>query len=127
MHMAWMRSVCGRLESRYNYSINIVYNNFPWPEPTGKRQAAVEEAARGVLAARELYQPKATLADLYDPLTMPEHLLWAHQRLDRAVDAAYGVKGFASEAERVAYLFDLYRKLTEPLAVEKKRPRRRKE
>ena len=114
MHMAWMRAVCGRLKSDYSYSNTIVYNNFPWPTPTEKQQAAIEAAAQGVLDARTRF-PSATLADLYDPLTMPPELVKAHQTLDRAVDAAYGKSAFKSEAERVAYLFELYQKLTAPL------------
>ncbi len=111
MHNAWMRAVAGRLESRYRYSAGIVYNNFPWPEPADKQRAAIETAAQAVLDARAHF-PHATLADLYDPLTMPPELVKAHQALDKAVDAAYGVKGFASEAERVAFLFQRYAQLT---------------
>ena len=108
--MAWTRAVCGRLESRYQYSAGIVYNNFPWPTPGEAQRGKIETAAQAVLAARALY-PNATLADLYDPLTMPPELLKAHKALDRAVDAAYGKVSFASEAERVAFLFRLYRGL----------------
>jgi len=112
MHMAWARYTCGRLESRYRYSKDIVYNNFPWPEsPTEKQREAVEEGARGVLAAREEF-PGATLAELYDPLTMPPALVKAHQRLDKAVDVAYGYKGKPSDADRVAFLFEFYQKYT---------------
>ena len=112
MHMAWARTVCGRLKSDYSYSNTIVYSNFPWPEnPTDKQKQAIEAAAQGVLDARADF-PEASLADLYDPLTMPPVLLKAHQALDRAVDAAYGKKGFATEAERVAFLFELYRQYT---------------
>ena len=114
MHMAWVRAVCGRLKSDYRYSSGIVYNNFPWPEPTEKQQAAIEAAAQGVLDARAHF-PSATLADLYDPLTMPPELVKAHQTLDRAVDAAYGKTAFKSEAERVAFLFERYQLLTAPL------------
>ncbi|MCW5594640.1 MAG: class I SAM-dependent DNA methyltransferase [Rhodocyclaceae bacterium] len=112
MHMAWVRSVCGRLESRYRYSNQIVYNNFPWPrDPTDAQQQAVEQAAQAVLDARAKF-PGASLADLYDPLAMPPELRRAHQDLDRAVDAAYGRKKFAADAERVAFLFELYRQYT---------------
>ncbi len=108
MHNAWMRTVCGRLKSDYRYSSTIVYNNFPWPNnPSVKQQQAVEAAAQAVLDARAQF-PESTLADLYDPLTMPPVLLKAHQALDRAVDTAYGRSRFKSEAERVAFLFDLY-------------------
>lgn len=111
MHNAWMRVVSGRLESRYRYSAGIVYNNFPWPEnPSEKQKAAIEAAAQGVLDARAQF-PDSTLADLYDPLTMPPVLLKAHQALDKAVDAAYGKTNFKSEAERVAFLFERYQAL----------------
>ena len=112
MHNAWVRYTCGRLESRYRYSAAIVYNNFPWPaNPTDKQRAAIEEAAQGVLDARAQF-PGASLADLYDPVAMPPALVKAHQKLDAAVDAAYGQKGFANDAARVAFLFEMYRKLT---------------
>jgi len=125
MHMAWTRHVSGRLKSDFQYSASMVYNTFPWPEPTDKQRATIETAAQGVLDARGLY-PDSTLADLYDPLTMPPGLTRAHQTLDKAVDAAYGVKGFASEAERVAFLFERYRALTAPMlpSAEKKRGRK---
>ena len=110
MHNAWMRTVAGRLKSDYRYSAGIVYNNFPWPEaPTDQQREAIEAAARAVLDTRGQF-PGASLADLYDPLTMPPVLLRAHQTLNRAVDAAYGRRDFASEAERVAFLFDLYQR-----------------
>jgi hypothetical protein len=114
MHMAWVRYTCGRIKSDYRYSKDIVYNNFPWPDPTEKQQAAIDAAAQGVLDARNRF-PSATLADLYDPLTMPPELVKAHQNLDRAVDAAYGKTAFKSEAERVAFLFERYQQLTAPL------------
>ena len=117
MHNAWMRTVAGRLESRYRYSINIVYNNYPWPQnPSDKQRQAVEAAAQGVLDARALY-PQATLADLYDPLTMPAELVKAHTALDRAVDTAYAYKGGKDDASRVAYLFAQYQQLSTPLAA----------
>lgn len=110
MHNAWIRYTCGRLESRYRYSKDIVFNNFPWPEnPSDKQKQDIEAAAQSVLDARAKF-PESTLADLYDPLTMPPVLLKAHQQLDRAVDAAYGKKNFKAEAERVAFLFELYQK-----------------
>lgn len=123
MHNAWMRSVCGRLKSDYRYSAGIVYNNFPWPEATEKQQAAIEAAAQGVLDARAKY-PTSTLADLYDPLTMPPELVKAHQVLDRAVDADYGKTAFKTEAERVAFLFERYQQLTAPLVVGKQAKRK---
>lgn len=124
MHMAWVRSVCGRLESRYRYSAGIVYNNFPWPEPTDKQRTNIEHAAQGVLDARALFKT-SSLADLYDPDTTPPELTKAHQVLNRAVDSAYGKLTFTSEAERVAYLFELYRKITAPLDLAAaKKPRK---
>jgi len=115
MHMAWTRSVCGRLKSDYRYSGSFVYNNFPWPEQANKQQTAIEAAAQAVLDVRAQF-PTATLADLYDPLTMPPELVKAHQALDRAVDAAYRKTTFKTEAERVAFLFERYQQLTAPLA-----------
>ncbi len=124
MHNAWVRVVCGRLKSDYRYSNTIVYNNFPWPEnPTEKQKQAIEAAAQGVLDAREKF-PGSSLADLYDPLTMPPALLKAHQTLDRAVDAAYGKTTFKTEAERVAFLFELYQKYTSLFPPEKPKRRR---
>lgn len=110
MHMAWTRTVCGRLESRYRYSKDIVYNNFPWPEnPSAEQKHEVEQAAQAVLDARKQF-PNATLADLYDPDTMPKPLLDAHHALDRAVDRCYGTKKFSSEPERLEFLFEMYKK-----------------
>lgn len=127
MHNAWMRQVCGRLESRYRYSNKLVYNNFPWPEaPTDAPKQRVEQTAQGILDARAKF-PEATLADLYDPLTMPKELLDAHRANDEAVDACYGKRRFTTELERLEFLFDLYRKYTEPLvAAETKKKKRRK-
>ncbi len=127
MHMAWVRATCGRLKSDYRYSKDIVYNNFPWPvSATDKQKQEIEKAANGVLETRKQF-PNSTLADLYDPLSMPPALVKAHQALDKAVDAAYGKKSFASEAERVAYLFELYQQLTAPLmgVAGKKKPAKR--
>lgn len=118
MHNAWMRAVCGRMKSDYQYSASIVYNNFPWPEPTEKQTQSIEATAQGVLDARAMH-PNASLADLYDPLTMPANLLKAHQALDKAVDAAYGYKDAQTDAARVAFLFELYQKITSLLPVEK--------
>lgn len=111
MHMAWVRSVCGRLKSDYRYSKDIVYNNFPFPTAaTSEQQSGVESAAQAVLDIRKIYQDKgASLAKLYDPNLMPADLLTAHEALDQAVDACYGVlKAFETEAKRVAWLFGLY-------------------
>lgn len=131
MHMAWLRAVCGRMKSDYQYSASNVYNNFPWPgfagEPlSDKHRTAIEQAAQCVLDARAQFA-SSSLADLYDPLTMPPALLKAHQKLDAAVDAAYqpsgGKKSYASDAERVAFLFDLYQRITSllPAAAAKTR------
>lgn len=112
VHMAWMRAVCGRLEMRYRYSKDVVYNNFPWPTPTDEQRAKIEQTAQAILDARALY-PDSSLADLYDELTMPVELRKAHQDNDRAVMAAYGfdVKTM-TESQCVAELFKLYQELT---------------
>lgn len=125
MHMAWMRQVTGRLKSDFQYSGNMVYNSFPWPEPTDKQHKAVEDAAQAVLDVRKEF-PEATLATLYDPLTMPPSLVKAHAALDRAVDKCYRPEPFTSERQRVEHLFALYEKLTAPLlpATPKKRTRK---
>lgn len=111
VHMAWMRCVCGRLKSDYDYSIKIVYNNFPWPAPTEQQKAKIEQTAQAILDARALY-PDSSLADLYDDLTMLPELRKAHQANDRAVMDAYGfIKGTAartSESACVAELMKLY-------------------
>jgi len=124
MHMAWMRAVCGRLESRYQYSASIVYNNFPWPEPTDRQRAAIEAAAQGVLDTRAAH-PGASLADLYDPLTMPPDLVKAHRTLDKAVDAAYSYKAATTDAARVAFLFGRYQQLTSQLLEKPVKTQRR--
>ncbi len=111
MHNAWIRYTCGRLKSDFRYSASIVYNNFPWPSLSDQQRISIEEAAQAVLQARKQFS-EATLADLYDPITMPLPLLKAHQRLDRVVDAAYGRKTFKDDAERVAFLFERYLELT---------------
>jgi hypothetical protein len=118
MHMAWVKQVCGRLESRYRYSNKLVYNNFPWPNPTPAQRERVDECARAVIAAREPHLPPrgmSTLADLYDPLSMPPELVRAHAALDRAVEKCYRPEPFHSDRQRVEYLFSLYEKLTAPL------------
>lgn len=111
VHMAWMRCVCGRLKSDYDYSIKIVYNNFPWPAPTEQQKAKIEQTAQAILDARALY-PDSSLADLYDDLTMPPELRKAHQANDRAVMDAFGfTKGTAartSESACVTELMKLY-------------------
>jgi hypothetical protein len=126
MHMTWVRYTCGRLESRYRYSKDIVYNNYPWPEaPSEKQKQAVEEAAKGVLDARAQF-PDSSLADLYDPNTMPSVLVKAHQQLDRAVDQCYRPQPFVSEAKRIEYLFELYERYTGGLFVTEKKSRKQK-
>lgn len=111
VHMAWMRVVCGRLKSDYDYSIKIVYNNFPWPTPTDQQKAKIEQTAQAILDARALY-PDSSLADLYDELTMPPELRKAHQANDRAVMDAYGftrgTTARTSESACVAELMKLY-------------------
>jgi len=125
IHMSWVRQVCGRLESRYRYSIKLVYNNYPWPEnPKPKQRKAVEEASKTVLDVRKEF-PNSTLADLYDPMSMPPKLVKAHAELDRAVDLCYRSQPFTSERQRVEYLFWLYEKLTAPLYVTDRRKRSR--
>lgn len=113
-HMAWMRAVCGRLKSDYRYSKDVVYNNFPWPNPTEEQKAKIEQTAQAILDARALY-PESSLADLYDELTMPPELRKAHQANDRAVMDAYGfTKGHparTSESACVAELMRMYQKL----------------
>ena len=115
VHMAWMRTVCGRLKSDYRYSKDIVYNNFPWPTPTDAQRAKIEQTAQAILDARELY-PDCSLADLYDEVTMPPELRRAHQQNDRAVMDAYGfVVGTperTSESDCVAALMRRYQELT---------------
>ena len=111
VHMAWMRAVCGRLEMRYRYSKDIVYNNFPWPEPSPEQRQRIEAAAQAILDARARY-PEASLADLYDELTMPPELRKAHHACDRAVMQAYGLPVAMTEQQLVAHLFALYSNLT---------------
>ena len=115
VHMAWVRAVCGRLKSDYRYSKDIVYNNFPWPTPTEDQKKKIEQTAQKILDARALY-PDSSLADLYDPLTMPSELQKAHTANDRAVMQAYGfsIKEM-SEVDCVAALMKMYQKLTESL------------
>lgn len=138
MHMAWVRNTCGRIKSDFRYSKEIVYNNFPWPDtPSDASRAAIEAAAQAVLDARAQF-PNASLADLYDPRTMPPPLVQAHQALDRAVDAAYVAGELAAgrkkpslrtDAERAAFLFTLYQHYTSLLpaaASGSTRPRRAK-
>ena len=126
IHMAWMRAICGRLKSDFRYSGTLVYNNFPWPQPIPAQAHAIENAAQRVLDVRTLF-PGSTLADLYDPLTMPADLLKAHRTLDKAVDAAYRKQPFDTERQRLEHLFALYQQLTAPLlaAMTQKNRKRR--
>lgn len=120
MHMIWVLNICGRLKSDYRYSNDLVYNNFPWPEnPTEKQVKAIEECAQKVLDVRTEF-PDSSLADLYDPLTMPPALVKAHNNLDKAVDQAYRSAPFATEAKRMEFLFELYEKYTAELFTKEK-------
>ena len=110
MHMVWMRTVCGRLESRYRYSRNLCYNTFPWPQVSEKQREQIENLARNILMIRESY-PGTTLADLYDPDNMPSDLRKAHYELDVAVERLYRRKPFQSDEERLSHLFRRYEKL----------------
>lgn len=115
MHMAWVKYACGRLKSDFRYSKDIVYNNYPFPITVSDAQKAkVEEAAQIVLDTRSKY-PESSLADLYDPLTMPPDLVKAHQALDKAVDLCYRSQAFTSELNRIEFLFGLYEQYTAPM------------
>lgn len=112
IHNAWIHAVCGRIKSDFRYSVNIVYNNFPWPTPTDEQKAAIEKTAQAILDARALY-PDCSLADLYDEVTMPPELRKAHQQNDKAVMQAYGFWGkLNTESACVAELMKMYRQLT---------------
>jgi hypothetical protein len=118
MHMSWVRTVGGRLETRYRYSVHLLYNNFPWPDSFAEDQRAVETTAQLVLTLRNAFTQKGlTLADLYDPLTMPVELVEAHRELDRAVDGCYRREPFGTERERVEFLFERYEALLSAKAV----------
>jgi hypothetical protein len=124
MHMTWVKYVCGRLESRFTYSNTIVYNNFPFPEnPNPKQIKTVEEAAQYVLNVRTKF-PESSLADLYDPNTMPPELVKAHQQLDKAVDLCYRAQPFINETKRIEFLFELYDKLTSGMFVKEKKKKK---
>lgn len=124
MHMAWVRTVCGRLKSDFSYS-PAIYNNFPWPDATNRQKATVEAAAQRVLNVRASHKGH-TLADLYDPLAMPKDLRDAHKDLDRAVDKCYRSQPFTSERQRVEFLFGLYQQLVAPLTAGTPSPHRRR-
>jgi len=120
MHNTWVKNVCGRLGNEIRYSKDIVYNNYSWPEnPNEKQIKVIETAAQKVLDAR-LQFPNSSLADLYDPLTMPPALVKAHNELDKAVDLAYRPQTFTSEANRMVFLFELYEKYTATLFTKEK-------
>ena len=112
VHMAWTRAVCGRLESRYRYSTDIVYNNFPWPSPSEEQKKKIEKTAKGILEARELYKD-SSYDELYDPVLMPLELRKAHIANDKAVMAAYGFNTKMSEEECVSELMKMYKKLSD--------------
>jgi len=125
MHMAWLRQIGGRLESRYRYPIGIVYNPFPWPDATDQQRAKIRSLAQAVLDARNQF-PSSTLADLYDIDAMPPQLRKAHRILDGAVDKLYRSVAFAGDLDRAEHLFGLYEKLVAPLvAITSQRPGRR--
>ncbi|MDO8549132.1 MAG: class I SAM-dependent DNA methyltransferase [Ignavibacteria bacterium] len=125
MHMSWVKYTCGRMKSDFSYSNTIVYNNFPWPKnPTEKQIKTVEEKAQKVLDVRKEF-PESSLADLYDPLTMPLALVKAHQELDKAVDLCYRPQPFPNETKRIEFLFELYEKYTNPLLSETKKKKRK--
>lgn len=126
MHMVWIKTVCGRIKSDFRYSNDIVYNNYPWPETlTDKQKETIEKAAQKVLDTRAEY-PNSSLANLYDPLTMPPVLVKAHNELDKAVDLAYRPQPFINETKRIEFLFELYDKYTAGLFVEDKKKKRKK-
>ncbi|MEO6966248.1 MAG: DNA methyltransferase, partial [Acidobacteriaceae bacterium] len=124
MHMAWLRHIGGRLESRYRYSIGIVYNNFPWPNASDSQRRRIRNLAQAVLDARSLY-PEACLADLYDADVMQDDLRTAHRHLDQAVDALYRPSRFESDRDRVEHLFGLYERQLSPLLNQPRRRTRR--
>jgi len=112
VHNAWVRTICGRIKSDYRYSNDIVYNNFPWCNPTDEQKAKIEQTAQAILDARALY-PHCSLADLYDEATMPYELRIAHRNNDKAVMEAYGFwKKLNTESECVAELMKMYKELT---------------
>ena len=111
VHMGWMRAVCGRLKSDYRYSVGVVYNTFPWPNPTSAQKARIEQTAAAIIKARDNHLD-CTMADLYDNTVMPPDLRKAHRLNDEAVLDAYGLPHDISEPACVAHLLDLYRQLT---------------
>jgi len=125
MHMSWVKTTCGRLKSDFRYSKDIVYNNYPWPEnPTEKQIQTIKGKAQNVIDVRANF-PNSSLADLYNPLTMPPALVKAHNELDKAVDSAYSKQVFTSEAKRMEFLFELYEKYTAGLFVKEKKVKKK--
>lgn len=123
LHISWVKYTCGRLKSDFRYSKNIVYNNYPFPKNVDKKnKERVEQAAKKVLEVRAEF-PDSSLADLYDPLTMPPNLIKAHQNLDKAVDLCYRPQPFTNERNRIEFLFDLYEQYTAPLMTADKKKR----
>lgn len=112
MHMLWAKTISGGLGQGIRYSNTMVYNNFPWPSPTGKQKAKIEATAQDILDARKNY-PDSSLADLYDPLLMPQDLRKAHEANDKAVLEAYGLKASASDNEIMAKLLKMYQDLVQ--------------
>ena len=126
MSMAWVKTTCGRLESRYRYTKDNVYNNFPWPlKPSENNITKVKESAQKVLDIRDKY-PDSSLADLYDPLTMPPDLMKAHKQLDKAVDLCYRPQPFPNDSSRLEFLFDLYQQYTDGLYKKEKKKKANK-
>lgn len=127
MHNTWTKYTCGRIKSDYRYSNSLIYNNFPWPEnPTERQIKVVQEAGQNILDVRALYSA-ASLADLYDPNTMPPELVKAHQALDKAVDLCYRPQVFVNETKRVEFLFELYEKYIAGLFANVSKPRKKKQ
>jgi hypothetical protein len=125
MHMSWMKYTCGRMKSDYQYSGTVVYNNFPWPlEPSKGKLKKVEEEVKNLLEIRKEFKDQS-LADLYDPISMPKKLVDAHKHLDKAVDLCYRSQPFPTELSRLEFLFDLYKKYTNPMFSEEKKKRRK--
>ncbi len=126
IHMAWVKTVCGRLKSDLRYSKDIVYNNYPWPKNINEKQIKIiEEKAQKILDTR-LQFSNSSLADLYDPLTMPQYLTKAHNELDKAVDLAYRPQPFTTDAKRMEFLFELYEKYTADLFTVQKSKSKKK-
>jgi len=117
MHMSWLAHIGGRLKSDFSYTHGLVYNTFPWPNANDKKRAEIETLAQAVLDARDAW-PTSSLADLYDPDTMPANLRKAHAALDTAVDRLYRKKPFDNDRDRVEHLFGLYEKLVNPLEAD---------